>query len=490
MHNHSIEITRGPFLGTPVVEEREPKPQTLHKSFRSYAITMKQNHQLHDTICHNITMSFDQEQNCHKESSREEIAARALLSLTPVDARASVNVATAKALPNQYTGMESSRRGLIPARPNAFQVLNHPELSPNTVLTQPTTFLNLPVLPSSAATSCESSLDGRRSPIPEWTDNNGTRFYSGSVTLAISEDEESLSPLHCFMRKYCVEAFSASAEDVSTPRYGKSHGRNIVVGQVGIQCVHCKHRPYARRQERSVCFPSSIKNIYHSIETWQRRHSTVCQDIPAWAKRTMLDLMGQSRSGAGGRRQYWETSARRLGMEDTSMGIRFNRTPGSVAPLEAVVSPAEAPEEHPPSRALVFPDDKKLVTDYLFMLLEQMETCYFSEQDRVGGRSKVKNCPTGYPGLQCKHCAGKAGFGRYFPVSIQALTSANSDRNIFNHIVKCRRCPDQIKQELQLYLSQQKHAKNRRGLRKVFFQRVWQRMHGSPASPPPPPHHG
>lgn len=436
-------------------------------------------------------MSFDEDQqkaqlvaSSAEESSRVD-AARALLSLTPMNVPRPGTIITIKSRRSmEYPIVGRQCYSFVPSNQTSYLKSDQHELSPTTVVQpQVTSMLDLPPLPSSTVTSCDSSV-AESSPTPEYTENNGSRFYSGSVTLAISEDEESLSPLHCFMRKYCVEAFSATAEDVSTPRYGKSHGRNIVVGQVGIQCVHCKHRSYARRQERSVCFPSSIKNIYHSIETWQRRHSTVCQDIPLWAKRTMTDLMGQSRSGAGGRRQYWETSALRLGMEDTPMGIRFNRTPGTVLPLQEVLPVAQVLEQ-PPSQALVDEEDKKLVTDYLFTLLAQMETCYFAEQDRVGGRSKVKDCSIGYPGLQCKHCAGKAGFGRYFPVSIQALTSANSDRNIFNHIVKCRRCPDHVKEELHRFLEEQKNAKNRRGLRKVFFQRVWQRMHRSGVQPQP-----
>lgn len=379
-----------------------------------------------------------------------------------------------KSLPNTWLIVGSDWKAA--SRRSTFPMTGHLELSPTTVIHRHVTHLcNVPSMPSSSNSSCDSSIDDSQFRV--YQNNKGIRFYAGSVSLAIAEDEESLSPLHCFMRKYCVEAFTATADDISTPRYGKSHGRNVVVGQVGIQCVHCKHRSFGRRQERSVCFPSSIKNIYHSMETWQRRHSTVCQDMPLWAKRTMTELIGQSRSGAGGRRQYWETSAMRLGMEDTPMGIRFTRTPGDVLPLEVVPS-AHVPTSQPPSHALVFEDDRKLVTEYLFALLAQMETCYFAEQDRVGGRSKVKNCPIGYVGLQCKHCAGKAGFGRYFPVSIEALTSANSDRNIFNHIIKCRRCPVQVKEELQRYMDEQKDAKNRRGLRKVFFERVWQRMHG------------
>jgi hypothetical protein len=131
--------------------------------------------------------------------------------------------------------------------------------------------------------------------------------------------------------------------------------------------------------------------------------------------------------------------------------------------------------------AVVSDEDKKLVTGYLFVLLEQMESCYFSEQDRTGGRSKVKNCPVGYPGFQCRHCGGKAGFGRYFPASIQALTSANSDRNIYNHLMKCRRCPETIRNDLhQLAQEQnQRNYKNRRGSRKLFFRNVWQRLHGA-----------
>ena len=99
---------------------------------------------------------------------------------------------------------------------------------------------------------------------------NGDWVHATS-SLYCSDDDDVLSPLHCFMRKYCVEAFTATPDD--EPRYGKSHGVRVVPGQVGIRCMFCKHQPAAMRSERAVCFPSTLKNIYHSIETWQRRHS-------------------------------------------------------------------------------------------------------------------------------------------------------------------------------------------------------------------------
>lgn len=137
-----------------------------------------------------------------------------------------------------------------------------------------------------------------------------TKWEGGAISLHTPEDDDVLSPLHCFMRRYCVEAFSATEEDVATPRYGKSHSFKVTVGQVGIRCLHCKHLPIDKRAERAVCYPSSLKNIYHSIETWQRRHSSACKQITPWVRKSITGLMLKSRTRAGGRRQYWEDSAR------------------------------------------------------------------------------------------------------------------------------------------------------------------------------------
>jgi len=326
---------------------------------------------------------------------------------------------------------------------------------------------------SSENSVAESSLESSRVPVNIKSTSNDDAWYPGCISLSLPEDDDVLSPLHCFMRRYCVEAFTATPQDVATPRYGKSHGVKVVAGQVGIRCLYCKCRPIGKRPERAVCYPSSLKNIYHSIETWQRRHSLVCSDIPTWVRKSMLELMESSKSRAGGRRQYWEDSAIRIGMVDTPFGVRFNRAPGDLK--EPVSSPKNDGFE---PRSVVEAEDKEMVTGYLFLLMDQMQTCRFTEEDRTGGRSKIKNNSVGFPGMQCKHCLGKAGFGRYFPASVNALALANSDRNINNHIQKCRRCPQQVKAELTRLSKDQSQGKNRRGLRKLFFGRVWERMHG------------
>lgn len=327
------------------------------------------------------------------------------------------------------------------------------------------------VTDSSTADASSSQSLAEESSMESVMRHEDMTWYPGCISLSLPEDDDVLSPLHCFMRRYCVEAFTASNRDIATPRYGKSHGVKVVEGQVGIRCLYCKDRPSGSRPERAVCYPSSLKNIYHSIETWQRRHSLVCADIPEWIRKSMMDLMESSKTRAGGRRQYWEDSATRLGMVDTDAGVRFCRSPG-------VLEDKPASPTNTGSQKVVVEEDKEMVTDYLFLLLDQMETCQFTEEDRTGGRSKIKNNCVGFPGMQCKHCKGKAGFGRYFPTSVSALALANSDRNINNHIQKCRRCPTQIKNELVRLSKDQSQGKNRRGLRKLFFRKVWERIHG------------
>jgi hypothetical protein len=329
---------------------------------------------------------------------------------------------------------------------------------------------------NSEASLAEESSQGAESPrLATSSSTQATKWYPGSASLSLSEDDDVLSSMHCFMRRYCVEAFSATPEDVSTPRYGKAHCGKVLVGQVGIRCLYCKHRPVDQQPERAVCFPSSLQNIYHSIETWQRRHSLVCTDIAPWVKKSMTELMESSKSRAGGRRQYWEDSAERIGMVDTPQGVRFSRPPGAI-----ISASAHQCHRMPDRRTepVVREQDRRMVTDFLYLLLEQMELCHFTEEDRIGGRSKIKDSDVGFPGMQCKHCRGKAGFGRYFPSSVGALALANSDRNIYNHVQKCRKCPPQVKAEL-IRLSKVQSHKNKRGLRKLFFKRVWERMHGT-----------
>jgi len=132
---------------------------------------------------------------------------------------------------------------------------------------------------------------------------------------------------------------------------------------------------------------------------------------------------------------------------------------------------------------LVFMKDRDLVPDALFLAMAQMRPCKLKQGDRVGC---YKNRELGYVGMCCKHCGGEPGFGRFFPNSVRSLAQTTTSQTILKHIgYKCRFCPLQIRQ-IVLELQRQQAAKEgiasgrpRYGSRKIFFQRMWARLHGS-----------
>lgn len=318
--------------------------------------------------------------------------------------------------------------------------------------------------------------------------------FCGTISLSMPADEDNLSPLHCFIRKFGIEAFVVSENDAKDKEFWNARNFKVKPGIVGMQCMHCKHKPLSERGPKSVHYPSSTKCIYYSMENWQRNHAVYCTSIPKWILRELRTLMSQSKTGAGGRRRYWTDSAIALGMTDTPEGIKFvgaTTCPPSMQPegqMSADSYNQDVDEENHALGALqdvseknnlVGEDDKHEISEYLFLLISQMEACSFTEDDRSGSRSKVKDIAVGYPGIQCKHCHGKSGVGRYFPLSLETLTLANSDRNIHNHLQKCRRCPEEVKESLEkLRLDVQNDSyKIKRGARKAFFSRLWYKLH-------------
>ena len=160
------------------------------------------------------------------------------------------------------------------------------------------------------------------------------------VPLGIPLDKDMLTPLHCFVREHCVQIFTATEEDVNAPSKGKR--RPIVIGQVGIRCPHCKGRPIADANKSqsqtassqyhgnssgaergSVYYPFTIASIYNATMNLLQRHLPYCSCIPAWTLDRYRDLKtDDARSGTS--KQYWIDAARRLGLIDTSAGIRYD----------------------------------------------------------------------------------------------------------------------------------------------------------------------
>ena len=138
------------------------------------------------------------------------------------------------------------------------------------------------------------------------------------MPLAMSSDKDWLTPLHCFVRRHCVEIFTATQSDVSTPSKGKR--KPIQVGQVGIRCPHChsgeaKNKP---RERGSVYYPTSIASIYNATMNLLQRHLHNCSCVPEDVMRRYETLKSDdARSGTSKR-------SLSLGLVDTPSGIRYS----------------------------------------------------------------------------------------------------------------------------------------------------------------------
>lgn len=132
---------------------------------------------------------------------------------------------------------------------------------------------------------------------------------------------------------------------------------------------------------------------------------------------------------------------------------------------------------------LVLDEDKLLLTDYFYHLMRQLRLCRFSESDRKTRGGKRENIAVGYGGLQCVHCSDAPNSRKFFWSNVDRL--ANSFAEIPAHVLKCRRCPNPVKQALMDLKRRhpEQMARLPRGSQKVFFRRMWRRLHDEDPEP-------
>lgn len=304
------------------------------------------------------------------------------------------------------------------------------------------------------------------------------------MLLALDEDDYWLTPLHCFVRKNCVEVFTATQDDVEkTPTKGKR--RNVVVGQIGIRCPHCNKRVGTDSNDvekrdfpnrGSVYFPNSINNVYNATMNLLQRHLFFCPDMPNEVLKKYATLKkDDARSGTS--KMYWVQSARSLGFVDTLNGIKLSvKTPPPPPQVQILKSQnVEAAaarkrtrnmlsvddgkkgdaedDDTEPSEGNVVDDASPLVgpeddnfTKFAFILMSQMRRCVFTEADRLGKRKGLTN---GFAGLACRHCYGGFGAGRFFPSSLKTLSDTSKTLNVVHaHLERCRHVPKSVLDDL------------------------------------------
>lgn len=154
----------------------------------------------------------------------------------------------------------------------------------------------------------------------------------------------------------------------------------------------------------------------------------------------------------------------------------------------AVIDPYKGPP-------LVDEMDRPLISDFLYLTLEQMRPTKLRHDDQVGC---YRLQAVGSPGLACRHCydTGSASDGRYFPTSETSLSQSTTSKTIVGHVQRCRRCPIEVRERIEsMQLARMGpggkktcakigpngtpgEEKPQHGGRKLFFNRLWDRIQG------------
>jgi hypothetical protein len=146
--------------------------------------------------------------------------------------------------------------------------------------------------------------------------------------LSTPEDKQWLSDYDCFIRKQ-IEVFCATTDDVLRCNDSKSV---VKEGQVGIRCIHCAlAKDMASVHDAGVAYPASINNLYDTVREFMRLHLETCANLPQEVRSRLVEAKGAS-SLSSVLRNYYQVSAKTIGLIDSSDGIRAT---GQSLPLES-----------------------------------------------------------------------------------------------------------------------------------------------------------
>ena len=206
-----------------------------------------------------------------------------------------------------------------------------------------------------------------------------------------------------------------------------------------------------------------------------RDHFPQCTFIPKEKMDTFQNLKAKNNQGAADSKHFWIYAAEKLGMVDSEEGIYMNDSTQQAA--EALPPFSTTPVDWttmqcPPVR-LVFPEDKALISEFLFELLSRVQKVHLLE---VECRSTRKNLNVGLPGFGCQFCcqAGRLGFCRVFPTKRKGLPEKSKD--MYEHFRRCSLCPPEVKERLETLRSQAGDTLTT--TEKNFLDRVWSRLNG------------
>lgn len=351
----------------------------------------------------------------------------------------------------------------------------------------------------------DSSQDGQIPKIPtivnivEPAAKRTKRCHGPSpIILATPQDAENLNSIHCFVRKH-IEVFAATDYETSAPCPGRK--APLVLGQVGLRCIHCKAVHPRLRTKRAVCYPRSISRVYNCVSDMKFDHFSNCNYLPVNVKEEFeaLNQINAAKGrvkGSNNTAKFYYDSAVKLGMQDKGDYVTLNaKIPAdtiressnpylpqeasspssslnSLKPLPESVAIHPAPQEISQRKdavvtssafrmnnstitdrcLLATPIDKETLNPIHCFVRQNVEAFIANEEDvsapRPGRKQKVFLGQVGIRCIRCKHLSPKNRVKRAicYPPTISNLYHAVSNMK-FDHFGACKGLSAQDRQE-------------------------------------------
>lgn len=156
-----------------------------------------------------------------------------------------------------------------------------------------------------------------------------TRLAPGEgMPLLLPNDKALLSDYQILIRE-SLEFFEVQASDMLSSVPGRK--KNVEVGQVGIRCRYCAHRPAHWKGRGAVYFPGNLASVYQAAQNMASNHLLkACEELPADVNEKFAAARQKQKEETrrSGGKTYWTETSRHVGLEEREgrSGIWFKKS--------------------------------------------------------------------------------------------------------------------------------------------------------------------
>mmetsp|Transcript_11787 Transcript_11787/g.18270 ORF Transcript_11787/g.18270 Transcript_11787/m.18270 type:complete len:468 (+) Transcript_11787:96-1499(+) len=138
--------------------------------------------------------------------------------------------------------------------------------------------------------------------------------------LYLPMDHVHLSEYQILVRKQIVVC---EADELEIKANTQGRRSPLSIGQAGIRCRHCKHKPFRLRGRGSVYYPTSLHGLYQTCQNMANTHlRKTCTSIDEDLRQQLIELCGMREKASGGK-QYWSDGGKALGLYEEGGALRW-----------------------------------------------------------------------------------------------------------------------------------------------------------------------